>query len=197
MKQILSEEERAARRRAQVRESTRAYRLRHPERVKAQAKQNNNGAKAKERRRRFYKRHAERLREARKTYYCENRDREAAYNRAWGARNTDKKRANNLRWKALHPERPAELNREWVRKNRRRYNALKAQRLKRVRLATPPWIDRKALARIYETCPSGYHVDHIMPITGKNFRGLHVPWNLQHLPAIENIRKGNRLCQTL
>lgn len=55
-------------------------------------------------------------------------------------------------------------------------------------------MDRAELRRIYELAAwFGMHVDHIHPLKGKNFCGLHVPHNLQILMPAENMRKSNKL----
>ena len=62
--------------------------------------------------------------------------------------------------------------------------------------ATPKWLSEAQIAeikQIYETCPYGYEVDHIIPINGKEVRGLHVPWNLQYLTIGDNRRKSNKV----
>lgn len=57
---------------------------------------------------------------------------------------------------------------------------------------TPAWADEQKIKEIYANCPDGYHIDHIIPLNGKLVSGLHVEYNLQYLPAIENMRKSNK-----
>ena len=63
----------------------------------------------------------------------------------------------------------------------------------KVRQATPPWHDRASVNKFLSGCPDGHHIDHIIPLRGKNVSGLHVTANLQYLPAQENMRKSNKV----
>ncbi|WP_164885115.1 hypothetical protein [Rubrivivax rivuli] len=64
---------------------------------------------------------------------------------------------------------------------------------------TPPWADLDAIRAFYEAAwdasrrtGTPHHVDHVIPLQGKNVSGLHVHTNLQVLPAFDNLSKGNR-----
>lgn len=69
--------------------------------------------------------------------------------------------------------------------------------------ATPKWLSEKELMEIKKLYLEAarlnsiygnraYHVDHIIPLNGKNICGLHVRSNLQILTFEENVRKSNK-----
>ena len=56
----------------------------------------------------------------------------------------------------------------------------------------PVWADLGEIATIYENCPVGYQIDHIIPLQGAKVSGLHVAENLQYLTPSENSSKNNK-----
>lgn len=96
-----------------------------------------------------------------------------------------------------------EAYREKQRERRRRYGATpngkanfrrkSLEKELKVRQATPPWHDRSSVNEFLANCPDGHHIDHIVPLRGKNVCGLHTLANLQYLPAKENMSKSNKV----
>lgn len=94
------------------------------------------------------------------------------------------------------PEHYALRASNWKKANRWRGADYAAKRRATKLQATPHWLTSEQLLEIetiYRLRPVGYHVDHIIPLMGKNVCGLHVPWNLQYLTAKANQVKSNKL----
>lgn len=147
------------------------------------------------------------LREGKRRSYLKKKAQYNAKSRAYFKENRAQVLAINAKWRNENPE----LMSQYVAKyrgsekgkatrridNRKRYEsgyrkAWNFVRRRGIEKATPDWVDRKQLVEFFKNRPQGYHVDHIVPLRGKNVCGLNVPWNLQYLPASENLRKSNK-----
>lgn len=122
--------------------------------------------------------HRQELSERKYQYYLNKKDKIDQYQLQWKRANYDKTKAARDRWRTNNPD---------------TYRAYKNARRHRTRKATPRWVDMQAIRKIYNQCPNGQTVDHIVPINGKTVSGLHVPWNLQYLSKSENSQKSNKL----
>jgi hypothetical protein len=132
-------------------------------------------------------------------WYNKNLEKSKDQKKRWSKKNRDKHKRYWKKWAMLHPEEckaQAKRNRE---KHKPRNIAQSALRKARKLQATPSWADQDAIREIYKeahflTQQTGrkYHVDHIVPLRGKMVSGLHVEHNLQILPAIQNMSKGNQ-----
>lgn len=116
-----------------------------------------------------------------------------AHNRKWRANNPERFAQHQALYRERHREDLAEYHANWRKENWPDLKAYLAARKKRVKRQMPKWVNVVEIRAIYRNCPKGHHVDHIVPINGKTVSGLHVPWNLQYLPALENLRKSNKL----
>lgn len=95
-----------------------------------------------------------------------------------------------------------ELDKIWTKNNKDKKNFICAKRRASKLKATPPWLTNDQLAEIANIYKQAkqleketglkHHVDHIIPLQGKEVCGLHTPWNLQVLTAEENLKKGSK-----
>ncbi len=147
--------------------------------------------------------------------YLRRREKEIARTRQREKENWHKVYERKRQYKRRFPEQDRLSAAKYRAQKREQLNAKDRQRIKaspgknaaksamaraQRRRAAPPWLTKEQKAemtRLYvEAACIGYHVDHIYPICRENFSGLHVPWNLQLLSPIENLKKGNRFVST-
>ena len=104
-------------------------------------------------------------------------------------------------YREQNPEKIKENRRSWGKENAGRRSASVAFRRAMKKKATLSWLTkahREKMVLYYRLAKKlskinniAYHVDHIVPLQGSNVCGLHVPWNLQVIPAKENLSKYN------
>jgi hypothetical protein len=124
----------------------------------------------------------------------------------YAAKNREKAKQKSAEWYAENKEyaneRMRTYGKQWRTKNKdkncSKSNKYRASKLK----ATPKWVDEEhqwLIDEVYhlskirsEHTGILWHVDHIVPLQGKNVCGLHVIENLQVIPSKENLSKGNK-----
>jgi hypothetical protein len=109
--------------------------------------------------------------------------------------------AKAVAWVEKNRDRHNEKCNKWAKDNPHKVNARTARRYAAKTQATPSWLDAEHywmiteaynLAKLREKMLGGkWEVDHIVPLRGNVVSGLHVPWNLQVIPASQNRRKSN------
>jgi hypothetical protein len=136
-------------------------------------------------------------------YHCYCKECTKAKNTEWKLRNKEKVTAYDKAWQQNNKDKKAKNYKNWQVNNRAKVNSYNSYRRALELQATPSWLTEEQLNQIesfywlskvqYELTDTKYHVDHIVPLKGKTVCGLHVPWNLQVIPALENICKGNKI----
>ena len=132
--------------------------------------------------------------------YYENREKIRARQKEYYKNNKEKLDAINIKWAAANRDKVNKNIKKWKEKNKELVYFYGATRRARKKNATPAWADMDRIKYTYAHCHwlnktfgHNMHVDHIVPLNGKNVCGLHVHTNLQIIPAEENLRKHNKL----
>jgi hypothetical protein len=119
----------------------------------------------------------------------------------WRQANPEVNKAAIQAWREINQERMASTYRDWASRNTDKVNAKWMKREASKKHRTPVWLTDDELwmiEQVYDIAAKrtkmlgiDFHVDHIVPLQGKTVSGLHVPWNLQVLPAKQNRQKSN------
>lgn len=137
-----------------------------------------------------------------KDYRLENKEKQKAYFSAYYQDNKEKKDKQSSDYVSRNRDKVNAYSRDYAKTIRHKRSAYAMKRYAQNKNCTPSWLTEEHFKQIEDfywlasdlraTTGQEYHVDHIVPLQGKDVCGLHVPWNLQVLPSDINIAKSNK-----
>ena len=138
-----------------------------------------------------------------KKYHDSNKEKLSKKQKLYNEKNKEKLSKQRKGYREVHLKDKADYDKVYRKNNRGKLNALSAKRHASKLLRTPKWLTRDQIKEIQSfytltkelqwLSEEVLHVDHIVPLQGKNVSDLHVPWNLQILPRSSNLSKSNKL----
>ena len=176
-----------------------------------------NKEKRSEYRKKYYEGNREKVLESRKKYRQENKEKFSEYIKKYLQEKKEKVLESRKKYRQENKEKFSEYMKKYREENKGKISARKkkyrqenkekvlfftrkrqSQKLKRI----PIWLlneDFWLIEEVYklrkirsEATKTEWHVDHIIPLQGKNVSGLHCPDNLQLIPRVYNLSKFNK-----
>lgn len=148
----------------------------------------------------WYAKYKTQIIEQHRCYRARNEEKIYQLHKRYRSKNDDKCKAANAEWRAANADYHRENARQWSKNNPARKRVHNSKRRGASMEATPPWANIDAMQSVYEMARSlalstgiEHHVDHIVPLQHKIVCGLHCEHNLQAIPAVDNLRKNNRV----
>lgn len=145
-----------------------------------------------------YERHKELLLERKRQAYPQKAERKRAYQKAYAAAKPEESRIKSKLFYVKNPD----YYKQFRLKHPEKVNAKEVKRKTAKLHRTPIWLtddDYWLIEQAYALAAKrtqmfgfAWHVDHVIPLQGKIVSGLHVPSNLQVIPASINTSKQNK-----
>jgi hypothetical protein len=138
----------------------------------------------------------------RAAYYAKTREVSIAKAKSWREQNPERRLANRKKEYSMRSDAAKEAARIYRKDNPEKVNAWSRKHQLAKRHRTPAWLsvdDYWMMEQAYELAQLRtkifgfeWQVDHKIPLQGRLVSGLHVPHNLQVIPAVANRSKSNK-----
>lgn len=156
-------------------------------------------------RRQYYLKNKEKINQKAKEYYQKNRDKIKEQVSQYYQENKEARDEYREEYRKANPAKEKVWKKRCAERNPETFKRRQDKRRSLLKHARPAWLsefdlfvirEAKSLAKV-RTKVTGidWHTDHIVPIVSDIVCGLDVPWNIQVIPAKENLKKSNNFIE--